>query len=344
MIRSQVHLTSEKVQGDLPQCSHTKRKSSQETLSDRESISSGHQSVQGKGEAFFRFSDAEEAAGVALEEQRDNLLAEAKSEILKQECKVDTLNTCFRQFQRQTRSNRWKMDSVNCGHEESRREQARLYEALPLREKALQDTRIRNIHEVEELERAQEMRIDEFSRNELRESHATILSSQYLALVTNMFSVVLVLCSSCCFPLLFSLLLILSRRRRLLLLIPPSSLFHPPSSSLLLLLLLRPPSFLSPFSNLPHPSLPLSSLLFPPSCNTTLFLRHTLELPFSPCSLTLPKPSLRLPPPACCPASLPPPLPSSIFPFTLPGATSSCDTLPKESQGSFVASSRHTIK
>ena len=47
-------------------------------------------------------------------------------------------------------------------------------------QKALRDTRIRSIHEVEELKRAQEMRIDEFSGNALRESHATIqeLTSQ----------------------------------------------------------------------------------------------------------------------------------------------------------------------
>ena len=58
--------------------------------------------------------------------------------------------------------------------------QARLHEELALREKALRDTRIRNIHEVEELKRAQDIRIDEFSRHELRESHATIqeLTSQ----------------------------------------------------------------------------------------------------------------------------------------------------------------------
>ena len=39
---------------------------------------------------------------------------------------------------------------------------------------------MRNIHEVEELKRAQEMRIDEFSRNEVRESHAAMreLTSQ----------------------------------------------------------------------------------------------------------------------------------------------------------------------
>ena len=36
--------------------------------------------------------------------------------------------------------------------------------------KALRGTRIRNIHEVEELKRAQEIRIDEFCRHEVRES------------------------------------------------------------------------------------------------------------------------------------------------------------------------------
>ena len=91
-----------------------KRKSSQETFSDRDGISSGHQPVQGKIETFFRFSDPEEAARLVLEEQRDHLLAEAKSEILKQECTVDTLNTCIREFQRQAHSHRLEMDSVSC--------------------------------------------------------------------------------------------------------------------------------------------------------------------------------------------------------------------------------------
>ena len=99
-----------------------KRKTSQETLSDRECFS-GHQQVLGNNELFFRFSNPEEAAKSVLEEQRDHLLAEAKSEVLKQECKVDTLNTCIREFQRQARSNRLDMDDANYGYEESRREQ-----------------------------------------------------------------------------------------------------------------------------------------------------------------------------------------------------------------------------
>ena len=103
-----------------------KRKASQETLSDREGISLGHQPVEGKDETFFRFSDLVEAARFVLEEQRDPRLAEMKSEILKQECKVDTLNTC-RAKQRQAHSNRLEMDNPNHGSEKSRREQARLH-------------------------------------------------------------------------------------------------------------------------------------------------------------------------------------------------------------------------
>ena len=94
-----------------PVFSH-KRTSSQETLSNREGISSGHQPVQGKDETLFRFSDPEEAARLVLE-QRDHLLADAKSEILKQECKVDSLNTSIRELQRQALSNRMEMDCVN---------------------------------------------------------------------------------------------------------------------------------------------------------------------------------------------------------------------------------------
>ena len=45
----QVHLASEKVQGNLPQCSQ--KKLSQETLSDREGISLAHQAVRGENEA-----------------------------------------------------------------------------------------------------------------------------------------------------------------------------------------------------------------------------------------------------------------------------------------------------
>ena len=45
---------------------HPHTKSSQETFSDREGVSSGQQSVQRKGETFLRFSYLEEAARTVL--------------------------------------------------------------------------------------------------------------------------------------------------------------------------------------------------------------------------------------------------------------------------------------
>ena len=75
---------------------------------------------------------------------------------------MDSLNTSFREFQRQGHSDGSEIDYVNYGDEKSRKEQARFHEELAHREKALRETRIRSIHEVEELKRAQEMRIYEF--------------------------------------------------------------------------------------------------------------------------------------------------------------------------------------
>ena len=56
---------------------------------------------------------------------------------------------------------------------ESRRGQFRLQEELSMREKALRETQIRNFHEMGEMKRAQELRVDEFSVQKLRESQET---------------------------------------------------------------------------------------------------------------------------------------------------------------------------
>ena len=97
--------------------------------------------------------------------------------ILKQECKLESLDACIRELQRQAQSHRLEMDSANSGYEESRGASRRIGSR---EKKALRDTRIRNIHEMEELRRAQEMRVDEFSMQTLRESYAAIqkLTSQ----------------------------------------------------------------------------------------------------------------------------------------------------------------------
>ena len=123
----QVHLTCEQVQGDLQQCSHT-RKLSQESRSDREGVSLARRADRGENEALSRLSESENAAILALEEQINHLLAEAKSEVL-QDCRADFLVCSIREFQRQIHSNPFEIDKAN-GYEESRREQARLHEEL----------------------------------------------------------------------------------------------------------------------------------------------------------------------------------------------------------------------
>ena len=126
----------------------------------------------GNNELSFRFSNPQTFVKSILEDHRDHMLAEVRSEIMKQECKVVSLNTCTRELQRQAHSQRLELDEANCGNEESRREQDRSEEELALREKALRNTRIRNIHEMDELRRVQKMRVDEFSLQKFRERHA----------------------------------------------------------------------------------------------------------------------------------------------------------------------------
>ena len=58
------------------------------------------------------------------------MLAEARSELVKQECKVGSLNTCIGELQRQTYSQRLELEDAHFGYEQSRREQVRLQEEL----------------------------------------------------------------------------------------------------------------------------------------------------------------------------------------------------------------------
>ena len=74
----------------------------------------------------------------------------------------------------------WKFEETHHGYVESRREQVRLQEEFAMKEKAIRVTQIRSIHEMGEMKRAQELRVDEFSVQKLRKSHDTIqkLTSQ----------------------------------------------------------------------------------------------------------------------------------------------------------------------
>ena len=99
---------------------------------------------------------------------------------LKQEHKVESLNNCINELQQQTYAQRLELQDAHHGCVESRREQIQLQEKFAMKGKALRDSQIRSMHEMGEMKRAQELRVDKFSVQKLRESHDTIqrLNSQ----------------------------------------------------------------------------------------------------------------------------------------------------------------------
>ena len=98
----------------------------------------------------------------------------------KQELHVESLNKCIGELQRQTEEQKLAIQDVQYGFVESRREQVRPQEGLSMKENVLRSTQIRNMHEMGESKRAQELRVDEVSVQTLREIDETIqqLTSQ----------------------------------------------------------------------------------------------------------------------------------------------------------------------
>ena len=139
----------------------------QDIFSDRDEFSLRHQQVVGSNEPFIRFSNLAHVAKSLLDGNKDHLLNQARSELMKQEYKVESLNTCISELQQQSYAQGLELEDAHHGYVESRREQFRLQEELSMKEKALRETQIRSIHEMGELKRAQESRFDEFSAQKI---------------------------------------------------------------------------------------------------------------------------------------------------------------------------------
>ena len=130
--------------------------------------------------SVFRNADQSNLRGSLLEGNKDHLLNQARSDLAKQELHVESLNKCIGELQGQTEEQRLAPQDAQYGFVESRREQVRLQEELSMKEKVLRNTQIRNMHEMGEIKRAQEQRIDEVSVQKSRENLETIqhLTSQ----------------------------------------------------------------------------------------------------------------------------------------------------------------------
>ena len=99
---------------------------------------------------------------------------------MREKHQVDSLNNCISELQQHAHALRLEVQDAQYGYIESRLEQFRLQEELSIKEKVLPDTLIRSMHEMGELKRAQELRVDKVSQQKLRENHEIIqkLTSQ----------------------------------------------------------------------------------------------------------------------------------------------------------------------
>ena len=130
--------------------------------------------------SVFRNANPSNLRGSLLKGNKDHLLNQARSDLAKQELRVESLNKCLGELQGQTEEQRLALQVAQYEFVESRREQVRLQEELSTKETVLRNTQIRNMHEMGEMKRAQEQRIDEVSVQKLRGKHETIqqLTSQ----------------------------------------------------------------------------------------------------------------------------------------------------------------------
>ena len=109
-----------------------------------------------------------------LEGNKDHMSNRGRTDLARRETRVESLNKCINDLQKRTDAQGRALQDVQDEIVKSRREQTRLQEKLLRKDKALRDTQIRNMHEMGEMKRAQELRVDEVSVQKLRENHETI--------------------------------------------------------------------------------------------------------------------------------------------------------------------------
>ena len=136
------------------------------------------------GSSVFRNANPSNLRGSLLEGNKDHLLNQARSDLANQELHVESLNKCIGELHRQTEEQRFALQDAQYGFVESGRDQVRLQEKLSMK-KVLQNTQIRNMHEMGEIKRAQELRVDEVSVQKLRERRETIQKLAHLSVAGN---------------------------------------------------------------------------------------------------------------------------------------------------------------
>ena len=111
---------------------------------------------------------------ILLGRQKEQILAEVRSEIQKHELQTESDKISIQELTGIIDSQRMEIDHTIAWCEQPRRDQRLLQEELSQQNRDLRETRIKSLHEMEELKRVQGLQIDESSRRRLIENQDTI--------------------------------------------------------------------------------------------------------------------------------------------------------------------------
>ena len=115
-----------------------------------------------------------ETIRIPLERQKEQILADCGAEIHKHEFQVDSDRRSIQELNGIIESQRREIDHALASDQQLRRDQLLLQEQLSEQNRDLREAHIKSLHEMEELKRVQELRIDESSRRRLIENQDTI--------------------------------------------------------------------------------------------------------------------------------------------------------------------------
>ena len=110
---------------------------------------------------------------ILLERQKEQILADVRTEIQKHEFQADSDRRSIQEFNGIIESQRMEIDHTITGCEQSRRDQLLLQEELSEQHRALRETRIRNMRDMEELQKSHVLKVEELSRRKLTEDQNT---------------------------------------------------------------------------------------------------------------------------------------------------------------------------
>ena len=123
--------------------------------------------------SFCKHVDPSNLGTSLLEGNKDHLLSQARSELMRQDHQVGSFNNCISELQQQACAQRLELQDAQHGYIESRREQV-FYKKNYLWNKTFSEIlKILSMHEMGEMKRAQELWVDWDSMQKLRENHET---------------------------------------------------------------------------------------------------------------------------------------------------------------------------